>query len=104
MKKLLNIKRIAKEKSLFANSPNAIATLADMQDTLETQMCQNIMDCEHFERWIASVTDPVMQDYLFRRFVKGESYVKIGLDLRRKSDTVRVAVRRFLKKEQQHEN
>lgn len=82
-------------------SPKVRNAYNEIWHTLDARMKACIAQCERIENWIAGVQDPILQNYMYLRFIEGCSWVEIGLQLNRKPDTVRQTVQRYFKKEAQ---
>lgn len=86
---------------IAAASPKVRSAYNEIWHTLDARMKACISECERIENWIAGVQDPILQNYMYLRFVEGRTWVEIGIQLNLKPATVRQTVQRYLKKEAQ---
>ena len=92
------IKGIEAEAEQWADYPNIVNALSENRAVLEEQLEHCEAQCERFEAWITTVSDPQIQSWLYLRCVDGLSWVQIAAEAHMKSDTVRTAVYRFFAK------
>lgn len=94
-----SLEELEAETAAYAKNSELIAVLSDTRSIIEARIMRCTDQCERFEAWLAAVSDPQLQSWLYARCVGGMSWVQIAAEANMKCDTVRKAVYRYFAKE-----
>lgn len=93
------IKALDAEAEQWSDTPEVVAALSENRTVIEAHIKKCEEHCERFEAWLAAVSDPQLQSWLYARCVEGMSWVQIAAEANMKSDTIRTAIYRFFARE-----
>lgn len=91
---------IEADEKQWKHSPSTLKELAETRSLLEKRIKKCQEKCERFEMWLAGVSDPQVQEWLYARCVEGLSWTQIAIqDGHMSVDAIRRRVGRYFEKE-----
>ncbi len=82
-----------------SNDPQTLQEYNEIRELLEARIAANTARCEGFERWLSSVSDPLMAQWLYMRYVDGLPFKTIAALVNGSAGAIKIAIYRCFEKE-----